>query len=96
MSGGSFNYLYCKDSSQLLSGDVDEELQRMADELAKLGYAADAAKETEALLLTIRQCRNRIEASRSRLESVWHAMEYWQSNDWGESSLKEALEAYRK
>jgi hypothetical protein len=95
MSGGSYNYLYCKDSSDLLAGSSDEELQQMSDRLAELGYAKDAASETQYLLLTIRQCRNRIETSRKRLEQLWKAIEYWDSNDSSEQSFKEELNKYR-
>lgn len=95
MSGGSYNYLCHKDSSQLLSGEADEDLQEMADSLAELKYANDAAQETQDLLLTIRQSRNRIESSRKRLEAIWHSLEWWISGDSGEDEFKKSLERYR-
>lgn len=87
MSGGSYNYLYCKDSSQLLSGEADEELQNMADRLAGLGYANDAAKETQSLLLLLRQSRNRIESQIERLKDVWHIVEWVDSGDSSEPDI---------
>ena len=95
MSGGSYNYLCYKDSSQLLSGEADEDLQEMADSLTELKYAEDAAKETQDLLLIIKQSRDRIEASRKRLEAIWHSLEWWMSGDSGENEFKEELEKYR-
>ena len=93
MSGGSFDYLYCKDISELMN-DMHM-LQAMADDLASLGYALDAAKETELFLLTLRQSTNRLEAMKERLEPVWKALEWWRSSDTNENDFKEALENYR-
>jgi hypothetical protein len=95
MSGGSYNYLAFKSGADLLGGSGDYDLEAMADRLAGLGYAADAAKETISLLLTIRAARNRIEVSVERLTRVWKAVEWWDSADYGEGDVKEALEQYR-
>lgn len=93
MSGGSYNYLCYQDADALLNRDGD--LQEMADRLAGLGYANDAAKETQSLLLEIRRCKNRIQSVAERLEPVWHAIEWWDSNDWGEDQVKAAIAKYR-
>lgn len=93
MSGGSYNYLYVKDVEHLIGRD--DSLQEMADRLAGLGYANDAAAETQDVLLQIRQFTNRVEQSIERLRIVWKAVEWWDSNDSTEEGLKEALELYR-
>ena len=93
MSGGSFDYLCYKESEDLLQSD--HQLQSMADELARLGYAEDAARETQDLLLTIRTMRNRVQTSIDRLSDVWRAIEWWRSGDWGEDQIKEVLARYR-
>jgi len=93
MSGGSYDYLYSKDVEDLLH--TQETIQNMADRLAGLGYASDAAKETQELLLTLRQFENRISAMKERLSDVWHSVEWWDSCDSGEDSVKNALEKYR-
>ena len=93
MSGGSYDYLYSKDVEDLLHSQ--ETVQNMADRLAGLGYASDAAKETEMILLTLRQFENRISAMKERLSEVWHSVEWWDSCDSGEDSVKNALEKYR-
>ena len=95
MSGGSYNYLCYKDATQLLSAESDSDIQGMSDRLAGLGYASDAAMETEQLLLTIRQSRNRIDAIVKRLSPVWRAIEWWDSGDSGEDNVKDSLENYR-
>jgi hypothetical protein len=93
MSGGSYQYLCNADVDELLN--KEEIVQEMADRLAGLGYAKDAARETQVILLTLRQFSNRIEAMRERLSGVWEAVEWWDSNDRGEEGLKKALEVYR-
>jgi hypothetical protein len=93
MSGGYYEYLCNKSVDELLNHD--SLLQRMADDLAELGYADDAARETMDVLLEVRRFRNRMEARLNRIGDVWHAMEWWQSLDSSEECLKEELTKYR-
>lgn len=94
MSGGSYEYVCFAGADELLQ--KTGEIQRMADRLAGLGYATDAARETQELLLTIRQYENRINAMQGRLSGVWRAVEWWDSGDTGEERLHDALAEYRK
>lgn len=93
MSGGSYNYLCYKDASMIW--DSTGTLSDMAQRLAGLGYAADAAAETESLLLLLRQAEIRIQTRIDRLSKVWRAVEWWDSGDSGEDGLKQALSEYR-
>lgn len=93
MSGGYYEYLYSKDIENLMK--MEEQLQQMADDLAMLGYASDAAKETEDFLLTIRAFRNRMTTRLDRLWPVWKAMEWWKSYDSGEDAVQKSLREYR-
>lgn len=94
MSGGSYNYL-CDafDLDDLLKKQSD--LRDMADRLAALGYARDAATETEELLTMLRQFEVRATVRLSRLADVWKAVEWTDSCDWSEDSIRKALAAYR-
>ena len=94
MSGGSYEYLCFKEPSDLFH--VEETIQRMADDLARLGYADDAAKETMSLLLEIRVSRIRLQSHLDRIKDVWQAVEWWRSCDSSEDSVKEALKKYRR
>lgn len=94
MSGGSYNYLCHKDAEALLNSTAD--LESMIDRLAGLGYAEDAAVESQNLLLTLRQFRVRMDTSINRLSEVWRSVEWWDSNDSGEDTVKAALEKYRE
>ena len=94
MSGGSYNYLcHTWELDRLLAHESN--LDAMSKRLAGLGYADDAARETEDLLLLLRQWKNRATARLDRLRPVWKAVEWWDSCDWGEDSVHEALAEYR-
>lgn len=90
MSGGSYNYLCYADSDGVRNSE--ESLTHMANRLAGLPYAQDAAKETAALVLLLRQQETWVQAYIDRLKDVWHAVEWWDS---GEEDVKQALETYR-
>jgi hypothetical protein len=94
MSGGSYNYL-CDvlDLDRLLRHEHD--LQAMAARLAGLGWAKDAARETEELLVMLRQWQVRADVRVERLREVWKAVEWWDSCDWSEDQVREALAKYR-
>ncbi len=67
MSGGSFDYLcHAVDLEDLLV--KRGQLERMAKELAVLGYAEDAARETEELVAMLRHWQTQA-GVRLRLES---------------------------
>ena len=94
MSGGSFNYL-CRtwDLNDLIGKHGS--LEAMASELAGLGYAQDAARETEELLVMLRQWEVRANVRVERLREVWKAVEWWRSSDYSEDQVHEALAEYR-
>lgn len=94
MSGGSYNYLYiwASDPQQLVSRRAD--LEAMADRLAELPYAKDAAQETKEILALIDQVGDQIAARGRVIADVWHAVEWWDSADYGEDKVREALAAY--
>lgn len=94
MSGGSYNYLCDADIEDLLNGkqvDLDE----MSARLVGLGYAEDAARETEELILMLRQFKVRADVRLRRLRDVWHAVEWWDSCDYSEDQVRQALAKYR-
>jgi hypothetical protein len=94
VSGGSYEYLYAQDWRDG-THNCEPSLQQMAERLAGLGYADDAAAETLDTLLYLRQVRVFTETRWERMRAVWKAVEWWDSGDSGEDGLKEALEAYR-
>lgn len=93
MSGGAFDYLYCKEAEQLFGSP--SQLQEMADRLAGLPYAADAAKDAYDLLAIVTSQLVRVEAAQRRLADVFYAVEWWDSGDSGEDAVRKALAKYR-
>ena len=94
MSGGSYDYLWAAaDLDDLLA--KQHVLKEMSDRLAGLGYAPDAAAETEELLLLLREWQVRADVRVKRLSGVWHAVEWWDSADSGEDAVRKALAQYR-
>lgn len=93
MSGGSYDYLCWKDADSI--GQMQSQLQNMADRLSKMGYADDAARETMETLLEIRQAHNRIQTRIDRLNLIWQSVEWCDSGDSGEDGIKNALALYR-
>ena len=93
MSGGSYNYLFCKSGDDLV--DIPGDLEAMAERLEKLGWAEDAARETEELILILRQAQVRTSLRIHRFMDIWHAVEWWDSGDSGEERVKDALAIYR-
>jgi hypothetical protein len=95
MSGGSYNYLYGATSlDELLA--KRHVLQEMADRLAGLDEAefpgaTAAARETAYLLNLLRVWDNHTEARTRLVSDVWHAVEWWDSSDYGPDQVREAL-----
>jgi hypothetical protein len=94
MSGGSYNYLFAAQDLEDLQARRHD-LEEMANRLAGLGYAQDAARETEELLVLFRQWETRAAVRMRRLTDVWQAVEWWDSNDSSEQRVHEALAKYR-
>lgn len=80
MSGGSFNYLYEKDS--FTAGQL-EDMAKALEGLAMQNVhgAAEAARQTRAL----------IQRPSQELLEVWRAVEWWYSADYSREAVKEAL-----
>lgn len=95
MSGGSWNYLYCKDIDELMNGSSTELLQDMADRLNSAGFE-DAAKDTQRLVEYIKSASIRIETLFETLSPVFKAVEWFDSGDWGKETLNNEVLKYRK
>lgn len=95
MSGGSYDYLG-------VSFDLDDllmkrsQLESMRDRLIGLGYAPDAASETDHLICMLNQWEVLAATRIKRLSPIWFAIEWWDSGDHGEAQVKEAISKYRK
>ncbi|MFI2081434.1 hypothetical protein ACH43Y_13940 [Streptomyces rubiginosohelvolus] len=90
MSGGSYNYL-----AEHQPGDLEARrghIEAMRDRLAGLEAdrvpgAARAARLTRYVLIHL----DLAEAKAQELAKVWHAIEWWDSCDYGEDDVRKAL-----
>ena len=94
MSGGSWNYLFCKDIDELMNGSSTELLQDMVDRLNSAGFK-DVAKDTQRLVEYIKSASIRIETLFEALSPVFKAVEWFDSGDWGEETLNNEILKYR-
>lgn len=96
MSGGSFNYLYCKTLSETMASFYD--LKQMVETLeAEFPHSA-AAIDTRRIYDVLDQMIREWDAPDSevqRLAHVWQVIEWWQSNDYGFDSAEKAVREYK-
>lgn len=90
MSGGSYEYLYSAAENDTLESHR-EELERMRARLAELGATRAAWRTGEVIRLL-----DAAKADARQLEQVWHAVEWWDSCDWGEEQVREVLGNYER
>lgn len=93
MSGGSFNYLYCRNTDELMNNTSD--LEEMRDYLISYGYE-DIAKDAQRLIEYIKSAECVIGTLKNMLEPVFHAAEWYESGDYGKEKMIEVLEKYRR
>ena len=93
MSGGSLNYLYNKEPSELFHR-IDD-LESVEYELLKRG-AKDIARDVRRLIEYIEAAENRIGVLSEQLHDIMHAVEWRLSYDYGEDDLQHEIEAYRE
>ncbi|WP_405536894.1 hypothetical protein [Streptomyces antimycoticus] len=89
MSGGSYNYLYCHvNGLETQRGDIEAMRDRL-EELAREGApgAHKAARLTRYVLIHL----DLAEARAQELADVWHAVEWRDSCDYGDDTMREAL-----
>lgn len=94
MSGGSHNYLYNKEASELFEWGGVETLDYMATSMINHG-AIDIAKDTLRLKNYIEQTLTRIEVMQEALRDVFKAVEWYESADIGRESMEKVFEEYR-
>lgn len=98
MSGGSYEYICNRDSRELAESYGDP-LTNMLERLLGLGYANDAATETQGViddLAELRALMARIDRRMRPIQTVWREMEWWDSNDSGEDAFRRVLEEWRQ
>ena len=95
MSGGSLNYIYCKDIEDLFSDSAVSDLESAEDILLKKKYI-DAARDVRRLIEYIESARNCVDVLHAQLAPVLKAVEWYDSADIGADNLARTIEAYRR
>lgn len=93
MSGGSFDYLYCKEPEELFNRV--EYIEDMSEIALKLGYR-DIALDLTRLAEYIKSAKIRVTVLQEQLKEVMRSIEWYESADIGEDTLKERFEEYRQ
>lgn len=94
LSGGSFDYLCCKDVPELMNSSSIANLESMVQHLQEYGYE-DIARDTQRLIEYIQSASIRIEVLSENLNDVFHAVEWHESGDISRETMIERLENYR-
>ena len=94
MSGGSYNYLYCKETGEFFNLDSINSLSDMADMLLKEGYE-DVSRDVARLIEYIKSAWIRVDVLREQLSDVMRSVEWFDSGDFGRDTLREHIEMYR-
>lgn len=93
MSGGSLNYLYCKEPGDLF--DRIDDLERAEACLLARGHKV-VAMDVRRLIEYIRTAYNRIAVLHDDLAEVFRAVEWYMSADSSADAVDKAVEAYRR
>ena len=94
MSGGSFNYIYCRDAEKLFDSRSIADLASI-EEILLQHNEMDVAKDVRRLIEYIKSARNRVEVLHQQLAPVLKAAEWFEDCDVSEDSMRRAIEKYR-
>lgn len=92
MSGGSLNYLFCKEPEALFNHI--EDLEQVERHLLMRGHK-DVALDVRRLIEYLQTAYNRISVLHDQLRGVCKAVEWYLSADSSETRIDEAVEEYR-
>ncbi len=92
MSGGSLDYLCFKEPEELFH--CIEEMEKVEQVLLQRG-AQDIARDVRRLIEYVKSAENRISVLSEQLNGIFHAVEWYQSGDYGEDTLRKHIEQYR-
>lgn len=108
-SGGSFNYLCFADAEEVIKGSFDDNLMKMHTALESFQHnkAKTAAKDTWKVLqlalylrkndsdtMEFKTAASEMTTLMGKLKNVWHAVEWWESQDQGPEAVSQALNVY--
>lgn len=93
MSGGSLNYLYCKDIEDSLIEYIPE-IEEVERYLLEKGYD-DVSMDVRRLIEYLKTSYNRIYVLNKQLKPIFRAVELKMSADLGDDGVIRAIRKYR-
>jgi hypothetical protein len=90
MSGGSWNYLFCKDADEIL-GDVST-MQAMRDRLVQLGAESTVVSDMKSIIEHLEIAR--LIGDSAPMRRVWKEVEWKDSGDHGIERVRQAIWEY--
>lgn len=94
MSGGSLNYLYCKDEVDELLNEIPD-MEYVEKYLIEEGYK-DISMDVRRLIEYILTATNKNKCLSSQLSQVFKAVEWYESGDYSKETLIKVLDKYRE
>lgn len=94
MSGGSYDYLFCKEAEELFKRDNVRALEDMEERLIEFDFI-DVAKDFRRLIEYIKSASIRVEVLGDQLKELMHDIEWFDSGDIGMDDLAVCVEKYR-
>lgn len=95
MSGGSYDYLYCKQPADLFEPSNVRNLEEMCQRFIELDYM-DVAMDFRRLIEYIKTACNRVDVLSVQLNELMHDIEWYDSGDIGVDTLAKSVEEYRR
>lgn len=95
MSGGSYDYLYCKETSELFQLQNIANIDDMATVLRRKGYE-DVARDMLRLAEYLKSAWNRVDVLSDQLKDVMRSVEWYESCDFGDNDLERHINDYRE
>lgn len=89
MSGGSYDYLYSVDSTEI--ENRLEDLEQMAERLIALGYKSEANTFLR-FIEKVKLMKIKKQAFIDEYSDIMHGVEWTDSGDWSEESFNEFME----
>jgi len=96
MSGGSYNYLYCKEVNDIINNR--EDLVNMIDRLRELKCVKASICSQNILddIVTLKEMINELDNKITIISDVWRAVEFYDSNDSGITHVDMEYELFCK
>lgn len=89
MSGGAYDYLFCRDELYLVNDASN--VESMIEDAVRAGVNEEAIAALKTFLGNIKK----LAEEKKKLEDLLHAAEWYASGDYGDETFRESADEYR-